>query len=149
MDFLWRHKGALLLLLLIAGYLYLNPADKFGFVAENIIIYDRVPIPFFDLYITPTGRRVLFEDLNRPEDHRTLCDSLVHLQSSRGGKPVTLLVGQGFGPEPTLSMTGEGRCAGIPYSVRVKQFPTKAAVRRYNELREKGQAVAIILRAKD
>jgi hypothetical protein len=149
MAFVWKHKGVVLVLVAIVGYWYLNPADRFGLAAENLVIHDRTPIPYFDLYITPAGRRILFEDLARTADLAALCDSLARLSAYHDDKPVVLLVGRGFGENPRLSLAGEQRCGTIPLSMEVTHLPSQRAVRRYNELRDKGDAVAIVLRVKD
>ncbi|MBD3315235.1 MAG: hypothetical protein GF344_05575 [Chitinivibrionales bacterium] len=149
MQFLLKHKGVASLLLAIAAYLYFNPADRFGFVTDNIIVYDRIPIAFLDLYVNPDGRRYFFGDLRKNSDFNALCDSLSHLRPYIDGKPVTLLVGESFGSQAILSLSGERRCTGLPHSVRMKQLPVKAAVRLYNEFRSKGKPVAIVLVTKD
>jgi hypothetical protein len=147
--FIWRHKILLLFVLLAAGYWYYNKAGQFGIIANpGLIIYDRIPVAFFDLYIDFDGRNLPQDDIRDPgvrdywwrENQAMLVVPATHER--------TLIVGQGFAPSDEVRLTDEQGNALRMAGVDTKVLPTRDAMRMYNTMKSAGRAVAILVRIK-
>jgi hypothetical protein len=149
MDFFLRNKLLTFLILLGVVYWFVNKPGKFGLATKNIVVYDRVPIPFFDLYVNVAGKKIPVENLNKPLAFENLCDTLARLKSASSQVQITLVVGTGFTEQKLFSLQGR---KDLPETVRwtkVEEMPSRAAITRYNALVDAKMPVAIILKVKD
>jgi hypothetical protein len=149
-DFLWKHKLLLLLLLLVVAYWHYNPPRKFGFFnRENLVIFDRTPLPYFDFFIDADGKKYPLENLGKQSCMEDLVLKLNLLTSRRFDHQLTLLVGTGFTATPLFTLRHQ---PGLPPALRwveVKELSSLEAIRQYNELVDEGKPVALILKVKD
>ncbi len=148
MNFLWRHKG--LTVLIAAGILYwfTNPSDRIGMARTNLVVHRRMPIAFYDLYVSPEGKRRLIEDLKREKARANLCDTLGALNQRFSHKKLSVLVGVGFGSGEAITFFGEQTCIDQRTLLLVEELPSRDAIARYNRLIHNGDTVALILRIK-
>jgi hypothetical protein len=149
MGFFVKNKLLTLLILLGVGYWWFNPARKFGFAHVNIVVFDRVPIPLFDLYVDLAGKKYPQENVNKGLVFEELCKKLGGLTAKDAPEQPTLLVGTGFSDTPQFTLQGK---QGLPSTLRwinIIELPSAAAIREYNALVDRGKPVAIILKIKD
>jgi hypothetical protein len=148
MEFLKKHPYLLLLVGGVGVYLWLNPAGRFGIARESLVIYNRMPVPLFDLYIAPDGSRTIFENLGKQSNSDELCDLLKAQERRNPAEVMTIIVGWGFGEKPLFLLSEVRPCSRLMMNQRVIEMSSSRAVRRYNEMRDQGRNVAIILKVK-
>lgn len=146
----WILKNKLFFLFIIAAIIYwlYNPVGLFGVARKGFVVYNRIPILFFDCYINPEGRLYLESDLTEKNNIRYWFDN--HLQSSTDSSNqfTPLLIGNGFAEKGALPLTPKDlqTCRNARYEPR--QLPSTEAIIVYNSLRKKGRKVAILLKIK-
>jgi hypothetical protein len=108
------------------------------------VIFNRLPVSFFDLSISVKGAAMPLEDINNKD---ALADFFGELSGKPDDENVFLIVGKGFdshlfvlSDEKTISL--EGR------NITVKQVPSKEAVSLYNSSVDQGRKTALLLAIK-
>jgi hypothetical protein len=140
-TYLWQHKFITLLFACAVAYFFLNPPGKFGYAQKNLVIFSRIPIAFFDLYIAPDGLRRLIENINSKE---TLNEFLPDLTQGPSNDKPLLIVGTGFEHNSftlsdSISVLLEDKGIGL------RQLPSGEAVKLYNSSKNEHKNVAILL----
>lgn len=115
----------------LGGWIWANPAGRFGLSRFGVTTYSRLPIPILDMQVRQDGAlRVLFKthDINSAR--------LTWLLS--GKAPAVLIVGLGWDEASRLSKDFRP-----PTGTTVVALPTEAALALFNSLRNEGVRVAI------
>jgi hypothetical protein len=139
--FFWNHK--LFSLLIICGlvYWFSNPSHKFGYAGKSLVIYNRVPISFFDVYITPDGSIKPEMNLTDPQAQTDWVNDI--LQTPHEDE-LLLIVGTGIAK--TSFHLKDSLITKLDFQkIRVTQVPTLEAVRLYNASVDANKPTAIIL----
>lgn len=143
-TFFWKHKIFSLFLIGVCAYFFVNPAHKFGYCQKNLVIFNRLPVSFFDLSISVKGAAMPLEDINNK-------DALADFFSELSGKPddetVFLIVGTGF-KSPLFVLPDEKTVSLESRNITVKQVPSKEAVGLYNSSMDQGRKTALLLAIK-
>ena len=71
MVFLWRHKFLSLTVISLFFYWFYNPEGSFGIARKGFVVYNRIPVAFFDLYVNFSGKIVIEGDLRKSEMSNT------------------------------------------------------------------------------
>jgi len=116
---------------LITAWVGFNPIGKFGFCRFGLLVYSAIPFPAVDLVIHANG----LPSLRGSKEHFVGFSEIEGLLKEG---PDVLIIGTGYN---NLVQVEEG-IAAMPAIVIL---PTPQAVRRYNELRDKGKRVAAII----
>jgi len=116
---------------LITAWVGFNPIGRFGFCRFGLLVYSAIPFPAVDLVIHANG----WPSLRGSKEHFVGFSEIEELLKEG---PDVLIIGTGYN---NLVQVEEG-IAAMPASVIL---PTPQAVRRYNELRDKGKRVAAII----
>jgi hypothetical protein len=149
MSFLLRHKVFAFFLILIGIYWICNPGGKFGIVLDRFVIYSRVPLSFFDIYVDAQRHISIVGNLASGDaEQKWFSDLFSPVLSGAWEKPSVLIVGTGFSEKPVYQMNVDTRHAIEFKGIRVEQVPSRAAILLYNDLRNKQKSVAILLRMK-
>ena len=140
-TFFWNHK--ILSFLIICGLIYWfgNPSHKFGFVTKNLVIYNRMPISFFDVYISEDGSLNPVENFQDQETQRKFLADLMQTRHENG---TLLIVGTGF--SRLIFSIPDSVCIKLETkNITVKQLPSDQAIQLYNESVDSNKTAAIIL----
>lgn len=144
----------MLFVLACAAYLYFNPKGKFGFCTENLVIYNRMPIPYFDLLVNSKGEKFPLENLNKPLAFEDVYKKITKLhgelkEAESKNREFVLIVGTGFGEKPIFSLQNKTNIINSLRWLPILEMPSRRAVKEYNSLAGKGKYVAILLKIKD
>ena len=146
MEWLWKHKLVLLLGGAAILYFIYNPAGRFGIVREGLIVYNRIPVAFFDCYIDPDGTVHLESDLRQPVNLTYWFEQHFLPYRNRSGSRIALLIGTGFNDgnrlQPDFRLLN--RCSERGFSPKV--MPSREAIAEFNTLREQQKKCALLLR---
>lgn len=146
----WIFKNKFLSLIIIAAITYwlYNPAGLFGIVRKGFVVYNRIPILFFDCYINPEGRLYLESDLTEKSNIRYWFANHFQPSTDSGNQLTPLLIGSGFSGKRSLLLNQKElqTCRNARYEPR--QLPSIEAISTYNTLRKKGRKAAILLKIK-
>jgi hypothetical protein len=149
MSFLLRHKVLSLFLVLAVVYFFVNPSGRFGMTFGRVVIYNRIPIGMFDVYIDTQNRISIVGNAAKREDERRWFSELFEpVLSGVWNKPGLLLVGTGFSQNPSYTLNEHYRHAIEYKGITVEQLRSTEALKRYNRARDEKKAVAILLRVK-
>ena len=150
MKFLWEHKLLTLLIILGTVYWLTNKPQRFGIVRNNLVVYNRIPIMFLDLYVDPDGKKMLLEDMTSPADIRHWWSERGHrLTGYRGTKEMVLVIGTGFDDTRGRDIPQEYRNRLLGNGIEIQMLPTRPATRAYNARKEAGRPVAVLLKTRD
>ncbi|NLG17226.1 MAG: hypothetical protein GX556_07860 [Fibrobacter sp.] len=146
MAFFWRHKILSLIIMALVFYWFYNPSGRFGIARQNFVVYNKIPVAFFDLFVKPNGGMAVELDLREKTNVKYWFDN--HLPSyKRTDTDLTLLVGTGFDSvafeldKKMISVLRERR-------IIIRQMPSGDAVAAYNTMKESGKPVAVLLKVK-
>lgn len=145
MGFFWRHKLLSLFLAAAIFYWFKNPAGRFGYVQKDFVVYNRVPVTGFDLYINVKGGMFLESDLKNQNNIKYWYDnhSPCHVAETPSS-PVTLYVGTGF-EKNTLKLS-DTICANLrKINYKTRHVPSLEAIKLYNADRDSGRQSAILI----
>ncbi len=143
MDWLLKHKLLVVLGIAAGIYWFNNPAGRFGIVREGLVVYNRIPVTFFDCYIDPDGKLTLVSDLSEPVNVNYWFEN--HLKSNRGNTPVPLIIGTGFETEQFKpGATILKRCR--QYRFEPKILSSRGAITLFNELHLQEKKCALLLK---
>jgi len=140
-GFFWKHKLFSLLIFLSAAYYFVNPPHKIGIAAENFVVYNRIPISFFDAYIASDGSLKPIMNISGVDDRRDWMESL---RNETPGEDLQLIVGTGFGRQSfllsdTIALQLSAR------NISISQVPSALAVQQYNAAIDQHRKVAMLL----
>ncbi|MEM2918529.1 MAG: hypothetical protein QXY62_03415 [Candidatus Altiarchaeota archaeon] len=133
----------ILIAILIALWILLNPRDEFGFSFFGLTTYNAVPIPYFDLKIYPDGVVKLregknhFISLNETTDIFNISLSLLEKTNSSID---ALIIASGY---DDLVSVDEAILNNSFFPVYV--MPTPNALKKFNEMKKQGKKVAAIV----
>jgi hypothetical protein len=125
----------------IAAYLFVNPANKFGYGQKNFVIFNRLPVSFFDLCVAENNAPQPIEDINKKN---SLEDFFVGLNQKAIDEPLLLIVGTGFLSE-AFRLNDEKTMSLEAKNVSVRQMPSRQAMDLYNTSKKENKKVALIL----
>jgi hypothetical protein len=140
-TFLWKHKIFSLFLIAIIAYFFVNPSHKFGYNQKNLVIFNRLPVSFFDLSISAGGSAQPIEDLNKKD---VLTDYFFDLSRKPDDENVLLIVGTGF-DRPSFQLSDDKAISLEAKNISVKQLPSREAIKLYNESVDQGKKVGLLL----
>lgn len=109
-----------------------NPIGKFGYHGFGYTVYSAIPIPYFDLKIGPDG----FPQV-REKSHLVSFNEVEGYLSKNHG--VVLIIGTGY--EGMVNVDEKI----LESNYRVIVLRTPEAIKKYNELKDKGEKIAILL----
>lgn len=148
MGFIYKHKFLILLVLLGLAYFRYNPSGKFGMQFQNITVFDRVPITFFDLYINPRGRRKIIENISDERIVSGACRDIKDDLDVYGESGMILLVGTGTGKKLFSTHDFED-CRDLHRYGDIRELDTERAMVLYNTLVDSGVPVAAIMKLRE
>jgi hypothetical protein len=140
-TFLWKHKIFSLFVIAVIAYFFVNHSGKFGYCQKNLVIYNRLPVAFFDLSISADGSALPLEDLNKKD---ALTDFFFELSRKPDDENVMLIVGTGF-DRPAFQIADDKALSLEGRNVNVRQLPSRDAVKLYNETVDQGKKAALLL----
>ncbi len=147
MSWLLRHK--LLTAAIVAGcvYYFVNPAGRFGIVRKGLVVYNRIPVCFFDCFVDTKGGLHLEADLESPSNLAYWLENHLQPLSDESGGTIPLLVGTGFDSvKIVFSRELTGDCRGRGFEPHF--YNSREAIERFTALREKGTPAALLLKVK-
>ena len=146
MGWLWKHKLLLVLGILAVVYWFYNPAGRFGIVRNGFVVYNRIPILFFDCYIDPAGKLYLQGDLTQKENVNYWFQNYLVKKSPGRRSTVPLFFGTGMDDSSGISpdFTLLQKCRNHRFEPKV--MSSRAAIQRFNALREQEQPCALLLK---
>jgi hypothetical protein len=146
MSFFWRHKFLSLFLISIIFFLLCNPKQRFGITKQGLVVFNRIPVAFFDIYIDPDGKLHLVEDLSKQKCFDDFVRDKIAIRK-KNNRVVSLFVGTGFDSSVfSIEPNQENFFRDIGFKVR--QVSSLRAVQLYNTNRDSGRTAAILLRVK-
>ena len=140
-TFLWNHKIFSLFCIAIIAFFFINPAHKFGYGQKNLVIFNRLPVSFFDLSISAGGSAAPLEDINMKD---ALTDFFRELSNKPNDENVLLIVGTGF-DRPSFRLSDDQAVSLEGGNINVTQIPSRQAVKLYNASVDQGKKVALLL----
>jgi hypothetical protein len=141
-SFFSKNPIIIILIACVVAYFYINPGGKFGFVQKNLVIYNRIPVSFVDLYILPDGTSKPVEDISKKE---TLDDIWFNLFQTPSEEIILIIVGTGFS-RPTFVLSDEKVVAWEAKGAMIQQLPSREAIKLYNSSVDQHKKVALLLR---
>ncbi|MCW3975722.1 MAG: MTH938/NDUFAF3 family protein [Candidatus Bathyarchaeota archaeon] len=112
-----------------------NPIGKFGYHGFGYTVYSAIPIPYFDLKIGPEGIPQI-----REKSHFVSFNEVnEYIGSLRQDYDITLIIGTGY--EDMVNIDEKI----LESNSNVIVLKTPEAIEKYNELKDEGRKVAIIL----
>ncbi|HUI91508.1 MAG TPA: hypothetical protein VLX68_04585 [Chitinivibrionales bacterium] len=145
MASLFKNKIFLIIVACAVAYFFFNPGGKFGFAQKNLVIYNRVPLMFYDLYVGPNGSPKPVEEISGKE---TLQDIWNDLFSIPPEENILIIIGSGFS-RPTFVLNDETVIAIEAKGATIKQLPSPQAIKLFNASVDQHKKVAILLRLRD
>ena len=146
MDWLWKHKLLLVLGILAVVYWIHNPADRFGIVRNGFVVYNRIPVCFFDCYIDPAGKLHLQGDLSHTGNIDYWYKNHLSNNAPEEGSHVPLFFGTGMDDSTAFSPAFSllGKCRERRFEPEV--LSSRAAIQQFNTLRERQKPCALLLK---
>jgi hypothetical protein len=144
MNFFWNNKLLSIIIICIIAYILINPSNKFGINQKNFVIYNRIPITFFDIYISPNGSLKIYEDIYKKEILEDIIKSLVEYKKENN---ISIIIGSGF-LKRSLILKDEDLASIESKGIQVNQLSSKEAIKLYNQNVKKNN-IAILLRIRD
>ena len=147
MEFLWKHKLLLLLGIFAVFYWIYNPADRFGYVRQGLIIYNRIPVALFDCYIDPDGKLFLESDLTQPNNCNYWFEQhFTKYRHHNRDMMLPLFIGTGFdgGNQFHPSDLMLRRCRAQSFEPKI--MPSPDAISRFDALRQQQKKCALLLK---
>lgn len=141
MSALFKNPILIVLIAFVVGYFFINPGGKFGYAQKNLVIYNRIPIPYYDLYIGPDGFHKPYEDISSKE---ALDDIVFNLFHGPSEESILIIVGTGFS-RPTFVLSDETVIAWEAKGATVQQLPSRQAIKLFNSSIDQHKKVAILL----
>jgi hypothetical protein len=140
-SFFFKHKFITLLIACVVAYIYFNPGGKFGYIQKNLVIYNRIPVSFVDLYILPDGSSKPVEDISKKE---TLDDIWFNLFQVPSEESILIIVGTGFS-RPSFVLSDEKVISWEAKGAIIQQLPSREAIKLFNSSVDQHKKVALLL----
>jgi hypothetical protein len=140
-GFLWNHKIFSLFLIATIAYFFVNPAHKFGYAQKNLVVFNRLPVSFFDFAISADGSAQPIEDINKKD---ALTDFFIELSRKQDDENVLLIVGTGF-DRASFQLSDDKAVSLEGRNISVRQLPSREALKLYNSSVDQGKKVAMLL----
>jgi hypothetical protein len=140
-TFFLKHKILSALILCVVAYFFINPPHKFGVVANNFVVYNRVPITHFDLFIGFDGSMKPMINMTDADEQKDWMNSI--LEAPREDN-MLLIVGTGFG-RTSFHLSDSLVILLDVRGIHTIQAPSPEAVRQFNAAVDKNTRVAILL----
>ena len=121
--------SGLVVCIVVAGWIAVNPGGRFGMSAQMLTTYNRVPLPFVDIQVRSEGAMRVVEKV-----HRISAEQLAWLATP---EPAVLIIAGGW--------QGDARAVGkLEGLKRTKVLTLRSgeALALFNSLREQGVQVA-------
>ncbi|HON10061.1 MAG TPA: Mth938-like domain-containing protein [Chitinispirillaceae bacterium] len=145
MAFLWRHKFLSLIVIFLFYYWFYNPEGSFGIARKGFVVYNRIPVAFFDLYVYSSGKIAIEGDLSKSENVKYWYDKHLSGEKNENKGELTLLVGTGF--DPTSFKLDQEIISNLrDRRIVVSQMPSLRAIEKYKEMKMEGKVVAVLLK---
>jgi hypothetical protein len=141
-SFLFKNKIIIIIIACVAAYFFLNPGGKFGFAQKNLVIYNRVPLMFYDLFVDPSGSPKPVEEISAKEALQEIWTDLFAVPSEES---ILIIIGSGFS-RPSFVLNDETVIALEAKGATIKQLPSPQAINLFNASVEQHKKVAILLR---
>lgn len=140
-PFFLKHK--ILSALLICGivYFFVNPPHKFGFVTGSLVVYNRIPLTHFDLFIDFDGSMKPMTNMAGVDEQKDWMSSL--LEAPREDV-MLLIVGTGFG-RSSFHLSDSLVIVLEVKGIHTIQVPSPEAAKQYNAAVDHNTKVAILL----
>jgi hypothetical protein len=138
---LFKNPFLLIFVACVVAYFFINPGGKFGYAQKNLVIYNRIPIPFYDLYIGPNGSYKPYEDISSKEALDNIWFDLFHGPSEES---TLIIVGTGFS-RPTFVLSDELAISLEAKGATLQQLPSPQAIKLFNSSVDQHKKVAILL----
>ena len=146
MAFFWRHKFLTLFIIFLAFYLHSNPSGHFGMSRKGFVVFNRIPIALFDLYVNPKGAIAIEADLSKKANLKYWLDNHF-VAKNEENQNALLLVGTGF-EDGSFTLDRKMTSTLQKMNISIHQLPSVEAIGEYNRLLEEGKSVSILLRVK-
>lgn len=145
---LWFFKHKLLILLIIAGIVYWtkNPEDRIGFSRPGFVVFNKIPIAFFDCYISPGGKIHLESDLSKKENINYWIENHLSLEDTKSFSTFRLLVGTGFKGTKDVVLTPEQSRRLRERKIVPVFFPSPEAIVKFNQVRDDSVSIGLLLK---
>jgi hypothetical protein len=146
MSWLFKHK--LLLLFIITGIWYWanNPADRFGLTRAGFVVYNKIPVFWFDCYVSPAGKLYLAADLSKSENVTYWLDNHVSVADFKTGSQFHLLVGTGFKDTNNIVFDTEQIRRLREMNCYPELLPSAEAIAKFNTIKNSGASAGILLK---
>lgn len=135
LETILKNRKILILVVVAAIFIVwigLNPIEKFGYHGFGCTVYSAIPFPYFDLKIGPDGI-----PHTREKSHFVSFDEVdEYLNRDRD---IILIIGTGYNGLVKV----DEKILETKSSVII--LKTLEAIKKYNELKDRGENVAIIL----
>ena len=143
---LLRHKILLIIVIGIAVYALNNPSGRFGWTRKGLVVYNRIPVVFFDCSIDHDGRLYLEADLSQPVNFNYWFEN--HLSGNHTDGPIPLIIGTGFGDSLDLNPDRNQlrKCRNRRFEPTL--YPSREAIARFEELRSAEKKCVLLLKVK-
>ena len=122
--------SALVVSMVVAGWITVNPGGRFGMSTQMLTTYNRLPLPFVDVQVRSDGAMRVVEKV-----HKISADQLVWLATP---EPAVLIIAGGWQGDARVA----GQLEGLKRT-KVLTLRTGEALALFNSLREQGVHVAI------
>lgn len=122
--------SALVVSMVVAGWIAVNPGGRFGMSTQMLTTYNRLPVPFVDMQVRSDGAMRVVEKV-----HKIGADQLVWLATP---EPAVLIIAGGWQGDARVA----GQLEGLKRT-KVLTLRTGEALALFNSLREQGVHVAI------
>jgi len=136
MAFFWRHKILSLIIMALVFYWFYNPSGRFGIARQNFVVYNKIPVAFFDLFVKPNGGMAVELDLREKTNVKYWFDNHLPSYKRTGFDSVAFEL-----DKKMISVLRERR-------IIIRQMPSGDAVAAYNTMKESGKPVAVLLKVK-
>ncbi|NLP02328.1 MAG: hypothetical protein GX089_07530 [Fibrobacter sp.] len=146
MVFLWRHKFLSLTVISLFFYWFYNPEGSFGIARKGFVVYNRIPVAFFDLYVNFSGKIVIEGDLRKSENVKYWYDKHLSGEKNIYKGDLTLLVGTGFDSTSFFKLEQEIFSNLRDRRIFVSQMSSPRAIEKYKEMKMEGRTVAVLLK---
>jgi hypothetical protein len=140
-SFFSKNPIIIVLIACVVAYFFINPGGKFGYAQKNLVIYNRIPIPYYDLYIGPNGSYKPYEDISSKEALDDIWFDLFHVPSEES---ILIIIGTGFS-RSTFVLSDEQAISIEAKGATLQQLPSRQAIKLYNSSLDQHKKVAILL----
>jgi hypothetical protein len=140
-TFFLKHKIFSALLICGVAYFFVNPPHKFGFITGSLVVYNRIPLTHFDLFIDFDGSMKPMTNMAGADEQKDWMSSI--LETPREDV-MLLVVGTGFG-RSSFHLSDSLVIMLEVKGIHTVQVPSPEAAKQYNAAVDHNTKVAILL----